>query len=156
MRLIRPSLQIRLIGAFVALSAVSLLLQFIVLSNRVSALAEQLPQDGALYGAELSHELVLVLATSFLVLLPLTFWIGVVVTHRIAGPLYRFEVFLKQVQRGERPAACHLRQGDELKDLCELLNQVTEPLRKTQGGDPESSPATADRAAAACDGRRAA
>jgi len=76
------------------------------------------------------------LAIAFLVFLPLTFFVGILSTFRVAGPLYRFEKFLESLQRGERPPDFRLRKGDELHDLAELLNQATAPMRK---GDEEEA-----------------
>ena len=56
--------------------------------------------------------------------------VGILATHRLVGPIYRFKVFLKQVADGERPADCKLRQGDELQDVCDLINAATAPVRK--------------------------
>ena len=77
-----------------------------------------------------------ILAVSFGMLLPLTIAIGILVTFRIAGPLYRFERFLELVIRGEQVGPCKLRNGDELQDLCDLINEATRPLRmRTANGD---------------------
>jgi hypothetical protein len=58
--------------------------------------------------------------------------VGVLTTFRVAGPLYRIEMFLKQVARGEKPADCRLRKGDELVEFCEVVNLATAPLRRTE------------------------
>mgnify|MGYP005703992283 CR=1 FL=1 len=81
--------------------------------------------------------LIKVVLTSFVMFLPLVYAVGILTTFRFAGPIYRFEMFLGQVRRGENPADCRLRKGDHLKDFCELLNDVTRPLREEQ--EPETS-----------------
>jgi signal peptidase II len=63
-------------------------------------------------------------------LLPLTIAVGILVTFRIAGPVYRFEQYLKSVLRGELTGPCRIRKGDEFHELCELLNQVVSTLRE--------------------------
>ena len=67
--------------------------------------------------------------TSAALFLPLVFAVGVLTTFRFAGPVYRFEQFLKNVIAGKAPADCRLRKGDHLQDFCQLLNQATAPLR---------------------------
>jgi signal peptidase II len=128
-RLIQPRLQIKMIAAFLGMSTLALLLQFIVFTSSLSELASDLPQDGPLLLERIPSSVLWTALLSFTVLLPMTFMVGVLVTFRVAGPLYRFEVFLKAIIRGEKPADCRLRKGDELHELCELLNQATAALR---------------------------
>ena len=129
-RLIRPRLQLRLIAVFSAVAVLALLLQYLLFVSAMHEVALTMPRDGALLHATLSSFLAEVLLISLAVLLPLTFLVGLLATHRIAGPLYRFDVFLKQIVRGERPGDCKLRKGDELIELCQLLNEATRPVRE--------------------------
>ncbi|QDU65516.1 hypothetical protein [Engelhardtia mirabilis] len=129
-KLIQPKLQLRLTAIFGGVALTSLLLQFLLFMQMYSDLAMRLPNDALLVLSEMRGELMGVLAFSVLVLLPLTFSVGVLVTFRIAGPVYRLERYLEQVARGEKPADCALRQGDELQTLCKLVNEATRPLRE--------------------------
>lgn len=133
-KLIRPQLQLKLVGIFAGLTALALVLQFLVFMNAATRAAADLPNDGLLYLSRLNGVLLAVLAGSVLVVLPLTFWVGVLVTHRIAGPVYRFETYLDQVSRGEALEDCRLRQGDELQELCAKINLATAPLRGRSAG----------------------
>ena len=136
LRLIRPRLQLRLIGVFGAVAVLALLLQYLFFAAALQRVALVLPHDGLLLHSELSSLLAQILLVSLAVLLPVTFLVGLLVTHRVAGPLYRFDVFLRQIVQGERPADCRLRKGDELVELCQLLNEATRPVR--EGGTPEA------------------
>ena len=138
-KLIQPGLQLRLTLTFVGISALALLLQFVLFANSMTALALSLPQDGELVMEKTGDLLLEVLFVSFAIFLPLTFAIGVLCTFRIAGPIYRFKTFLSQVERGERPEDFRLRSGDELKDLASLINSVTAPLWARDGDSPEGS-----------------
>ncbi len=138
-KLIQPQLQFKLISAFVGMSALALTLQFLLFTSSLTELASELPEDGAALIERVPGHVQRILLVSFLVLLPLTFCVGVLITFRIAGPLYRFEVYLKQVIRGERPPDCRLRSGDELLGLCELINQATAPLRVQEAAEQSSS-----------------
>ena len=135
-KLIKPRLQLKLTLTFVGLSALSLLLQFVLFQNVLTEAALLLPNDHDVLVGETNGLLLAVLAVSFLVFLPLTFLVGVLATFRIAGPVYRFEQFLAAGRRGERPADFHLRKGDELTDLAALINEATEPLRETAAAHP--------------------
>jgi signal peptidase II len=54
---------------------------------------------------------------------------GILITHRIAGPIYKFERYLESIARGEEQGDCKLRKGDELHDLCERLNTAVRALK---------------------------
>jgi hypothetical protein len=148
--LIQPRLQIRLIAAFLGMSTFALVLQFILFVSRLSDLAADLPQDGPLVLERVPDHVLWTACVSFGVLLPLTFIVGVLVTFRIAGPVYRFERFLKEIIRGEKPADCRLRKGDELQELCRLLNEATAELRArrdVQEANPAPEDSVVERAA---------
>ena len=131
-KLIKPNIQLRLIGLFVGLSSLGFLMQSLHVGLRLSELAGSIPEGGTYLMAVLPALPIEILLFSFGMLLPLTVALGIVVTFRIAGPIYRFEQYLKQVVRGEAVGPCRLRSGDQLQELCELINQVTEPIRTNQ------------------------
>lgn len=138
-KLIKPGLQLRLTGIFLGLSGLGFLLQSLHVGLRLSEVAGNLPHDGTYLVSMLPELPIEILLFSFGMLMPLTMAIGVLVTFRIAGPIYRFEQFLKAVHGGKQVGPCKLRKGDELQDLCDLINQVTEPLRLQQRGEAETA-----------------
>lgn len=155
-KLPQPRLQLRLTMTFVGLVALALMLQVMLFTNAISDLASTLPNDSLILMSAGPGILFKTLAVSFLIFLPLTFAIGVLSTFRIAGPLFRFEAFLNQVLRGDRPRDFQLREGDELKHLASLINAATKPLREQPGADgditddsdPVDAPPTLARPAA--------
>ena len=54
---------------------------------------------------------------------------SIYVTHRIAGPVFRFKRDLLEVCAGNLDISFRLRKGDDLKDLAESLNMVISELR---------------------------
>ena len=74
--------------------------------------------------------------------LPIVFVIlamGVVLTHRIAGPLFRIERTLDAVLAGRKASPIRLRKRDELKGLCDRVNRVMEKMAENEGaGSPEA------------------
>lgn len=139
-RLIQPRLQLRLVASFVGLSVLALALQFILLAALLTRAAGELPQDGPYLMEMLPSMLVWVLVLSIGLCLPLTFCVGVVVTLRIAGPIYRMRRHLEAVARGEDPGECTLRKDDELKDFCRALNDATAVIRTRSASKPEAGP----------------
>ena len=128
-KLVRGSFQVRLVSKFVGLSALALLLQFLLLGALLFRSVSGLEGEGGELHGELPGILLLVFGLSLGVLLPILFGFGVVLTFRIAGPLHRIERFLAEVAEGSAREPCSIRAEDELQDLCRLVNAATEPAR---------------------------
>lgn len=135
-RLIQPRLQLRLILSFLGLSMLGLSLQFLLLAAMLMNFAAELPEDGTLLVQELPRMLGWVLALSLGICLPLTVCVGILVTFRIAGPLYRFEKHFEAIARGENPGECRLRRGDQLQGLCAVINRAVERMRSDAAPQP--------------------
>jgi signal transduction histidine kinase len=147
-KIIRPKLQMKLTLTFVGLTLLALMLQFMVFLRTMTTIAVSLPADHDVLMDAMPEVLLQSLLLTFCVVVPLVFVVGVLLTFRIAGPVYRFETYIKQILRGENPGECRLREGDELGELCGLINQVTLPLReKLEQQKPQPSAATERQAA---------
>jgi hypothetical protein len=139
-KLIDPRLQLRMTGAFLAMAALSLLLQFLLFAQNLSSVAATLPQDGPVLMERTGGLLGRTLLVSFGLLLPVTLLVGVMVTFRVAGPMYRFRAWLGEIADGGDPGVCRIRKGDEFQDFCKLLNRVAGPLREAnEAAKPEDS-----------------
>ena len=128
-KLIKPRIQLRLIATFLGASALSLVLQVLLLAAHLVRTADALPTDGETLAVMIPDIVTAVLVTSIVVLLPTVGLVGVLATFRLAGPIYRFEIYLREVIEGRETGPCRLRAGDELQELCALLNEATEPAR---------------------------
>lgn len=60
---------------------------------------------------------------------PLVALFSILLSHRVAGPLFRIEQFLKSVAKGNLSIKLHLRKEDELQDLAEAINEMTDDLK---------------------------
>lgn len=144
-KIIKPRLQLKLVGIFVGISALGFLIQALIVGLRLTETAMMMPEDGAFLMGLLPRLPIEILVFSFGMVLPLTFAVGVLATHRLAGPVYRFEQYIEGVLRGDQVGPCRLRKGDELQELCQLINQVTEPLRlRKTDWTPEESRESGD------------
>ena len=148
-KLILPELQLRLIGTFAAIAALALVMQHLLFTFAMSEVAAALPNDGLVLMQLTSRFTGGLLLLALALFLPATFWIGVLCTFRIAGPLYRFERYLGDVARGERPPDCKLRRGDQLQDLCRAINDATRPVREGGTGAEAGAPAPQEEREAA-------
>jgi len=129
-KLIKRGIQLRLAVLFAGLSTVCLLTQWLLFSAMLSNSAHKMPVGGDYLLDLIPSLLYRSLAFSVLIALPLTLLVGVQATFRITGPIYRFESYLKEVIRGTQLGPCKIREGDALPELCELINQATEPVRR--------------------------
>jgi len=147
-KLIKPRLQLRLVAVFVGVSAIGFLMQSLHVGMRLSELAASVPEGGPYLMAVMPELPLEILLFSFGMLLPLTVAVGILVTFRLAGPLYRFEQYLKGVISGEEVGPCRIRRGDELQELCELINQATESVRLRNANQREETTNDEERIAA--------
>ena len=126
--LINPRIQLKLTATFLGVALIGLFLQSQLFAHQLTTQIAERPEAGLTTAAVMP----LVLRTLLLSLLwvvPLTFAVGILATFRLAGPLYRIEQHLSAVARGEEPGPCRLRDGDQLKELCELLNRALDVAR---------------------------
>lgn len=128
-KLIKPAIQLRLVFSFVGLSVMGLTLQFLLLGSRMTNSAAALEGGGGDLADEIPAMLMETFGISLAILIPVTFVFGVLLTFRLAGPIYRFEQYLKSVATGDQIGPCKIRKGDELQFLCDAINEATESIR---------------------------
>jgi hypothetical protein len=143
-----PRLQLRMIGAFTGLTALALVLEFVLMAGRLSKLAARLPSGGEYLVDALPSLMLGVGGLSLLVLLPLTVALGVTITFRWAGPLYRIHVYLSEVAEGRANGPCRIRDEDELQELCVLVNSALAAERARGANDARAQTRSAADVAA--------
>jgi len=52
------------------------------------------------------------------------------ISHKIAGPMFRFEKELKAIGEGDLTKIIRLRKNDEIKDMAESLNEMTTNIHR--------------------------
>ncbi len=134
-RLVQTRLQVRMTGAFLALSALGLVFQaFLLKRSLVAAGAKADSATELLQG--LPTQLGVNVMLTLCALGPLMALVGIYITHRVAGPAVRMENHLREWIAGEQPEPCQLRRSDELQGLCDLLNDALS-LASAQQADEE-------------------
>ena len=73
---------------------------------------------------------------------------GIVITHRIVGPVHKMKRLLRRVSTGRLAIEERLRRGDELEDLFDTFLQMTYSLRAIQAARLKTLDATLKRAEA--------
>jgi methyl-accepting chemotaxis protein len=69
---------------------------------------------------------------------------GLFMTHRMAGPVYKFKDELKRIVAGHEPRPIRLRKNDEFHDVAEALTQALETLWSRNGGAAQSGEVALD------------
>ena len=78
---------------------------------------------------QLLHDINKVVLTKISIALALVWFLSVLLSHYLAGPIYRIEVGLNALRSGDLIQRMHLRRYDELKPLAVLFNDTLETLR---------------------------
>jgi len=141
-KLINPRMQLRLVAIFLCTAGLAVQVEAILVGWTLSRLSAQLPNDGPALLEQLPEFVRTNLFLTFLVLTPLMLGVVIVATFKIAGPIHRFEQFLRAVREGQQVEPCRIRKGDELQDLCTLLNEVTAEQRERAGTKHAAKPAS--------------
>lgn len=79
---------------------------------------------------KLKETIVLAFLITMVVALIIVATVFLIISHRIAGPIYRFEQTLNAYKDGDLSIRVHLRKHDELKDLADAFNGMGENLNQ--------------------------
>jgi nitrogen fixation/metabolism regulation signal transduction histidine kinase len=52
------------------------------------------------------------------------------ISHKIAGPLFRFETLCRQIGEGNLDGVTHVRENDQLQELAVAFTEMVEQLRQ--------------------------
>ncbi len=63
------------------------------------------------------------------IMTPIVVWLGIRLTHRVAGPLVRIRAALAKLAAGDYNVRIQLRKGDELVEFADMMNTLAASLR---------------------------
>lgn len=141
-KLINKRLQLKMIGVFTAIGGVCALFQIVLVNFSLLEVAKNAPAGGDQILHEARSMMFTNVAWTLGALVPLMVCVGLVVTHRVAGPAYRMTQHCKAIAEGAPVTTCKIREGDELGDLCDALNAAM--ARISGGVSGEAAAGTAD------------
>ncbi|MFH1394900.1 MAG: hypothetical protein ABIH09_01945 [Candidatus Omnitrophota bacterium] len=90
-------------------------------------LANVYPRSRLVY---IFHDANMALIIRMLLITPIFVIIGIFLSHRIAGPIYRINKYLDSLKEGDYSRDIKLRKKDELKDVAGKLTELCQELRK--------------------------
>ncbi len=86
------------------------------------------------FEARLPEHLLWSFAIQLFLILMMTIAIHLFVSHKIAGPVYRYELSLTSILKDDLRFDVRTRQGDQLKSMVHALNDFLEAMRLLYGG----------------------
>ncbi|MCP3919387.1 MAG: HAMP domain-containing protein [bacterium] len=135
-KFVNPRLQTRLVLFCLLFTVTALLLQGVATIYSVHRIAATLPEDEGVHLLDAMPRMVVTnLIVTFLALAPIVASLGVLLSHRVVGPLRNFENAFKAIANGEAPREVHLRKNDELKELATHFNAALEAIWSRQSAD---------------------
>jgi len=93
---------------------------------RMSPMDEEVKQQ---LFAELYHIFACLSGFSFLFIIVVSI-IGIIISHRTAGPMYNFKQVFQKIQNGELKTRIQLRKHDEFQDVAIECNKMLDHLLK--------------------------
>jgi signal transduction histidine kinase len=98
-------------------------------NSRMLQLEAELDEAFQAQLADADAQIFLVLVGSFLLFNVLLFFVGVFITHRMAGPIFVLRRYLLALAEGRLPQIRKLRKGDEFKEVLEALVVAADALQ---------------------------
>jgi hypothetical protein len=135
-QIILPKFQLRLVAKFVGLSLAALLCQFLFMGILLTNVLRGFPGAEVLIDEVPAIVLKTVLFMAVLQLPILS--MGLILTFRVAGPVYRFESYLRALARGEHGGPCRIRDRDEFNSLNDAVNEVAAKMDELRGANQPS------------------
>ena len=116
-----------LIPVVLAILLVVLAQYFYIWSEFKYSLTSQYHQDLKMTTFELSAYVTII---TLCLVIPFIIFLGIRFSHRISGPIFSIKRNLDKIGKGELTIRIKLRKKDELKDLAECINIMTQDLGK--------------------------
>ena len=122
------NLQMSIISSFfkvylLAAASFFLIITFFMSKLKQYAILNKLT-DLQVYLKETENNIVILFLIVFVISTAITFYYGFRITHKISGPVYAIQKFLKEILNDESPEALRLRKGDHFTELQDSLNKT--------------------------------
>jgi len=130
--LIKKGLQFRMMAVMMLTALLSVLfcMTVVVLALRNANLLDVIINSGVTLDLFINGAFLTIAFT-----ICVCYLVGIYGSHKIAGPIYRFEVTARKIAEGDlTDARIWLRKGDQFQDLCALFNVILGNERKLIAG----------------------
>lgn len=139
-KLVNKSLQLKMIAVFTAIGCTCALFQVVLVNHGLLSIARSAPSGGDEILRQARGMMLQNVVWTLGAMIPLMTCIGIVLTHRVAGPAYRLREHCKAIAAGGPVTKCSIRKHDELQDLCDAMNAAFDRIApaKTDGETTEA------------------
>ena len=121
-KIVDRRLQLIFVGFAFTFILAALLVQGVATNLLLHRLSVKLANDGAVLVQEVSASIFSVLSATAIILLPVVVALGLWLSHRVTGPIYRLQSELQAIAKGGDVKPIRLREKDELQALAADLN----------------------------------
>lgn len=121
-KLINKSMQLKMVAVFTAIGCTCALFQIVLVNFGLLGIAKSVPGGGVEVLSKARSMMAQNVFWTLGAMIPLMTCVGVILTHRVAGPAYRMTQHCKAIAAGEPVRPCKIRKDDELQELCDALN----------------------------------
>ncbi|MDD5645257.1 MAG: hypothetical protein PHO00_07435 [bacterium] len=108
----------------------------IVYNVSIDTLIDTIQNDGKLTEQALetlNMNVVKYLIVPVIIVSAFCFLLSILVSHRVAGPIYKMELFLNKIGEGKIPGKIYFRESDVVPEMGEAFNKMIEYLNKVGG-----------------------
>jgi len=136
--LINPKFQIRFSLFFCGLIFLSSLIYPLTIYDLLTSFIEYTSQSSLQISSQLEDRrssLLVILSLWQLAFLLIVFIISVFFSHKIAGPMFKLQKFLKEKKNGMTHDKLYFRKGDYFHEVAEDINAVFDQIDKNQFDD---------------------
>lgn len=134
--LINPAYQLKYVYwvSFMGLIliAVNASVFYFYIKENYAILVDLSPMDDAAK-TQLYHELneiIIKLGLAGTLFVLVSAFIGIIISHRTAGPMYHFKRIFADIKNGKLDARIHLRPNDDFKDVAQSFNEMMDAVQK--------------------------
>ena len=127
---VNPALQFGFVKALLAVLGCMALATLLAVHVAIRLTLRTFGLGGDLVMTSLFSAIFWTVVLELVLISPVVIWFGIVMTHKIAGPLVRIHAALAEMAQGRYDIHLTLRKGDQLVDLAEAINRVAASLRR--------------------------
>lgn len=128
--LLLKNIQFKLTLKFFALSMISFFIFSLIIYYQLwPHLSNFIPQD---VKETITTNIYFILLWDIGIFFVIFFLLGIILTHKIAGPIYQIEQKLDRALHGDEIEFIHLRKGDDLQELAERENNILFMLKESK------------------------
>lgn len=131
-KLINKRMQLKMVAVFTAIGCTCALFQIVLVNFGLLSIARSIPGAGTEVLSQARGMMAQNVFWTLGAMIPLMTCVGIIITHRVAGPAYRMTQHCRAIAAGEPVRPCKIRKDDELHELCDALNAAIAHLAPSE------------------------